>query len=473
MNEKQRTKTSNLLSLVLRHEPEHLGIQLDTSGWVEVETLLSALERHGRPLSRPELQEIVETNEKKRFAFNEDGSRIRASQGHSVEVSLGYLPQTPPERLFHGTATRFLPSIRAQGLRKGGRHHVHLSADAAAAHKVGQRHGKPAILMVQAGAMQAAGHAFFLSENGVWLTEHVPVEFIEFPPEDSTAQTSSSVKRSSRSQFAKDTVAICEAGYYSTPGGRVVQIADALHHAVSHTVLHSLEAPLDHSDSAPSVATKFSATGETTVEALRRMAKNPQGHLACLNFASAKNPGGGFLGGAEAQEESLARSSGLYPCLLAAPGYYERNRACRTTLYLDLAIWSPAVPFFRDDSGALLEDPVLASVITAPAPNAGAVDRNEPHRIPEIEPTLRRRGAFVLAIAAARGVRRLVLGAWGCGVFRNDPTMVARMFGDLLLGSGKFAGVFDEVAFAIYDRSPDQSVLKPFEEVFRCGPASR
>jgi len=191
MNEKQRTKTSKLLSLVLRHEPEHIGIQLDANGWVEVETLLTALNRHGRPLSRPELEEIVETNEKKRFAFNEDGSRIRASQGHSVEVSLGYVPQDPPERLFHGTATRFIPSIRAEGLRKSGRHHVHLSADAETAHKVGQRHGKPAILIVQARAMQRAGHAFFLSDNGVWLTDHVPVEFIEFPADPPAAHAPS------------------------------------------------------------------------------------------------------------------------------------------------------------------------------------------------------------------------------------------------------------------------------------------
>jgi len=466
MNEKQRTKTSKLLSLVLRHAPERIGIQLDASGWVEVEALLSALGRHGASLSQPELEEVVETNEKKRFAFNEDGSRIRASQGHSVEVSLGYVPQDPPEQLFHGTATRFLPSIRAEGLRKGGRHHVHLSPDAETAHKVGQRHGKPAILMVRVQAMQTAGHAFFLSDNGVWLTEHVPVEFIEFPADPTAVETSSSMKRTSRSQFARETLAICEAGFYSAPSGRVVQIAETLRQAVSRTVLLSQETPLDHGTPAPSIATSFSVTAETAIEALRRMAKDPMGHLACLNFASAKNPGGGFLGGAEAQEESLARSSGLYPCLLAAPGYYEGNRGCRTTLYLDLAIWSPGVPFFRDDSGALLEEPVLASVITAPAPNAGAVARNEPHRIPEIEPTLRRRGAFVLAIAAAHGVRRLVLGAWGCGVFRNDPKMVARAFGDLLLGSGRFAGVFDEVVFAIYDRSADQSALKPFEEVF-------
>jgi uncharacterized protein (TIGR02452 family) len=466
MNENLRTKTSKFLSLVLRHSPEQIGIQLDASGWVEVEELLSALTRHGAPISRADLEEVVATNEKKRFAFSEDGLRIRASQGHSVEVALGYIPQSPPERLFHGTATRFLPSIRAEGLIKGERHHVHLSADADTAHKVGQRHGRPATLTVQAHAMKDAGHAFFLSENGVWLTEHVPVKYLEFPVDAHEAQAVPLSKRTSHSDCARITVAICKTGFYSAPSGREIRIAEMLHRAVSQTVLHSLEEPLDKLDPAPVAETKFSVTRETTVAALQRMTKDPQGHLACLNFASAKNPGGGFLGGAEAQEESLARSSGLYPCLLAAPGYYERNRACRTTLYLDLAIWSPAVPFIRDDSGALLEEPVLASVITAPAPNAGAVERNEPNRVPEIGPTLRRRGEFVLSIAAAYQVRRLVLGAWGCGVFRNDPKMVARVFGELLLSPGGFAGVFDEVTFAIYDRSLERSVVKAFERVF-------
>lgn len=180
MNEKQRTKTSELLSLVLRHQPEFIGIQLDESGWTDVALLLSALARKGTPLSREALQEIVETNEKKRFAFSEDGLQIRANQGHSVEVSLGYVAQIPPAKLYHGTATRFLDSIRAQGLDKRQRHHVHLSADEDTAHKVGGRHGKPAILVVNSKAMHEAGHEFFISENGVWLTDHVPTTFIDF-----------------------------------------------------------------------------------------------------------------------------------------------------------------------------------------------------------------------------------------------------------------------------------------------------
>ncbi|MES2570832.1 MAG: RNA 2'-phosphotransferase [Verrucomicrobiota bacterium] len=184
MNEKQRTRASKFLSLVLRHEPEKIGMELDAAGWADVDALLEGCTRHGVKLDRADLDEIVATNEKKRFAFSDNGQRIRASQGHSVDVSLGYLPQIPPVRLFHGTATRFVSSIRMEGLRKGARHHLHLSADEETARRVGQRHGRPAILGIKAGAMHEAGHTFFLSENGVWLTEVVPVKFIEFPSEE-------------------------------------------------------------------------------------------------------------------------------------------------------------------------------------------------------------------------------------------------------------------------------------------------
>jgi putative RNA 2'-phosphotransferase len=180
MNEKKRTRMSKFLSLVLRHEPGRILLDLDPAGWAEVDELLDGCQRHGMPMTRPELEEVVATNDKKRFALSEDGKRIRASQGHSVEVELGYMPKTPPAQLFHGTATRFVDSIRHGGLLKGDRQHVHLSADEVTARKVGERHGKPAILIVESAAMVAGGHEFFLSENGVWLVDHVPVEFIVF-----------------------------------------------------------------------------------------------------------------------------------------------------------------------------------------------------------------------------------------------------------------------------------------------------
>lgn len=180
MNQNKRTQTSKFLSLVLRHEPGKIGINLDANGWVEVETLLAALQKHGKTVTRPDLEEVVAHCEKKRFAFSEDGQRIRASQGHSVEVELGYRPETPPATLYHGTATRFLDSIRASGLDKRERHHVHLSARFDTAQQVGQRHGKPVVLEVNTAAMTAQGHEFFLSENGVWLTDRVPAEFLRF-----------------------------------------------------------------------------------------------------------------------------------------------------------------------------------------------------------------------------------------------------------------------------------------------------
>ncbi len=172
-------KLSKFLSLVLRHEPERLGLTLDSAGWIEVEKLLAACRAPQVPLTRERLEHIVATSEKKRFAFDETRTRIRASQGHSVTVEVRYEPQVPPEILFHGTVEKFLPSIRVQGLLKGERHHVHLSADEATALKVGERRGQPILLTVKADAMHRAGHAFYLSANGVWLVDNVPAAFLE------------------------------------------------------------------------------------------------------------------------------------------------------------------------------------------------------------------------------------------------------------------------------------------------------
>lgn len=174
-------RLSKFLSLVLRHEPERLGLSLDAQGWVGVDEFLAAAARAGMSISREELEKVVATNDKKRFAFSPDGSRIRASQGHSVEVELGLPPAVPPDRLFHGTATRFVASIQAEGLRPQSRQHVHLSPDEETAVKVGQRHGKPAVLIVRAGAMHRDGHVFYLSDNGVWLTTAVPPAYLDFP----------------------------------------------------------------------------------------------------------------------------------------------------------------------------------------------------------------------------------------------------------------------------------------------------
>lgn len=179
MDSKQHTKNSKFLSYVLRHHPDEIGVELDEAGWVEVDVLLAAIAAYRHPISRAELDEIVATSDKQRFALSDDGLRIRASQGHSVAIDLGYQPSEPPEFLFHGTVEKFVASIREHGLLKGSRHHVHLSPDEETARKVGSRRGKPVILTVQSAAMQAAGHAFFVTPNQVWLTAHVPPEFLD------------------------------------------------------------------------------------------------------------------------------------------------------------------------------------------------------------------------------------------------------------------------------------------------------
>jgi putative RNA 2'-phosphotransferase len=180
MTDKELTRTSKFLSLILRHEPQQVGLTLDESGWAKVDELLAAVNRHGVSLTLDQLQHIVASSDKKRFAFNEDGRRIRASQGHSLAVDLQYPPQTPPELLYHGTATRFLPGIRIDGLKRMERHDVHLSAETKVTVQVGARHGKPILLIIRAGDMHRAGHVFRCSANGVWLVNHVPPEFIDF-----------------------------------------------------------------------------------------------------------------------------------------------------------------------------------------------------------------------------------------------------------------------------------------------------
>ncbi|ELR99198.1 RNA 2'-phosphotransferase [Gloeocapsa sp. PCC 73106] len=171
-------KLSKFLSLILRHQPEQIGLSLNSAGWADVEQLINLANQQGIKINRCLLEDIVKTNDKQRFSFNEDKSKIRANQGHSLSIDLGLSPQEPPEFLFHGTATRFLDSILAKGLIGMKRQYVHLSIDESTALKVGKRHGKPVILLIKAGDLYRAGFTFFLVENGVWLTESVPPNFI-------------------------------------------------------------------------------------------------------------------------------------------------------------------------------------------------------------------------------------------------------------------------------------------------------
>ena len=171
-----------MLSYGLRHAPADLGIALDAAGWADVAQLLAALGDRGEAVTRAELEALVRASDKQRFAFSADGARIRANQGHSVAVDLGLARREPPALLYHGTVDRFLDAIRASGLLRGARSHVHLSADEGTAEKVaGRRRGARVILRVRAGEMHGEGLAFYCSENGVWLTEHVPARYIDYP----------------------------------------------------------------------------------------------------------------------------------------------------------------------------------------------------------------------------------------------------------------------------------------------------
>ncbi len=260
---------------------------------------------------------------------------------------------------------------------------------------------------------------------------------------------------------AKHTLEIVERGGYETESGSWVEIGPEVAAAVAGTQLltpaqlHEWLAAAPSPEASPEASPArpgITVTGESTQAAARRLVVDEgQSDLVLLNFASAKNAGGGFINGAKAQEEDLARCSALYPCLLAAPEYYYANRAAHVdALYTDHMIWSPSVPFFRVDSRSLLERSYVVSVITAPAPNAG-VHRERRGSEAALAEALHRRAGMVLALAEAKRHRNLLLGAWGCGVFRNEPATVAEAFGSWL-EHPLFADSFVRVCFAIYDR---------------------
>ena len=268
---------------------------------------------------------------------------------------------------------------------------------------------------------------------------------------------------------AQRTLQILERGHYTSPGGVTRSIGQTQAAAEANTRLYEpaevaelLAQPGEPAGGAPVIEVR---AVRTQVAARALVQDEGVEELVLLNFASARNPGGGFINGAKAQEEDLARCSGLYPCQLTCPAYYERNRAESSLLYTDHLIYSPRVPFFRERSRSLLERPFLASVITAPAPNAGQYLRREPEGLAHVEEALRRRAGYVLAIARDQGHRALLLGAWGCGVFGNQPAMVADAFG-AWLESEAFAGAFDQVVFAIYETRRRARTLESFQARF-------
>jgi len=279
------------------------------------------------------------------------------------------------------------------------------------------------------------------------------------------------MNRMRRQAQAQETLEISRRGNYLATDGTLVDIASDIQKAIQSTRLFR---PQDCAALAPRNADieysiDVEVTGETTLQAAQRLASLHQesSRTLCLNFASAKNPGGGFLSGAQAQEESLARSSALYVCQLSQPEMYDFHRRLGTCLYSDHMILSPSVPVFRDDDGTLLQTPFLCSFVTSPAVNAGAVRRNEPHNVAQIEPTMRERLRKILVLARHFEYSNLVLGAWGCGVFQNEPDFVARLMHEMLGRNGEFGKSFERIVYAVYDTTPEQKVLASFQRKFK------
>ncbi|MDF2925813.1 MAG: hypothetical protein K0R57_4727 [Paenibacillaceae bacterium] len=276
--------------------------------------------------------------------------------------------------------------------------------------------------------------------------------------------------RDIRTQIAKVTLNILEQGFYTNAAGDKIVIQAPVESAIRGSKLYSPDSlPGVKQEAAAGLALTRRAvptievTDESTLAAAKRLVQI-QGveNTVCLNFASAKNPGGGFLGGSQAQEESLARSSALYPCISQMEEMYSHNRSLKTCLYSDYMIYSPQVPVFRHDSGELLERPYLVSMITAPAVNAGIVLERELEHVERIKPVMLERIRNILSVAAHHGERALVLGAYGCGVFRNNPGDVAAMFRQVLVNE-HYGRLFDRIVFAVLDKSEGQKILNVFK----------
>lgn len=268
--------------------------------------------------------------------------------------------------------------------------------------------------------------------------------------------TSTSNNKDKKKDIANDTLEILKNKQYTSLSGKIIDISKELDAAISGTKLYKeFLSPSDELVSDPTIE----VTNETTAQAASRLLATGKTNLVALNFASARNPGGGFVAGAQAQEEDLCRCSGLYPCLKSKPSYYNENVLCEDTYYTHNIIYSPNVPFIRDEYLVLLEDPFLLSIISAPAPNVSAmkkVDQSQwvtvmSHRIYDI-----------LHIAKDNNHKNIILGAWGCGAFGNDAFNVAQCFLSLL----KTYPYFDHVTFAVYDTKPEQTIFNSFKETF-------
>ena len=274
--------------------------------------------------------------------------------------------------------------------------------------------------------------------------------------------------RSQRVKIAEETLKILEQGFYQNAQGTKISLAQELADAMEHSVLYRPD------DLGQQVITEqdigarpvIEVTSESSLEAAKRLVViEKRSDTVCLNFASAKNPGGGFLGGSQAQEESLARSSGLYPCIVQMQEMYSHNRQLKTCFYSDYMIYSPRVPVIRDHADQLLDSPYLLSFINAPAVNAGVVREREPENAAMIRDVMKERIRKVLRAAVIHENRTIILGAYGCGVFRNRAEDVADYFAEVLLEE-KLANYFERIVFAIYDNTARQENLRAFKERF-------
>ncbi|WP_086930895.1 TIGR02452 family protein [Agarilytica rhodophyticola] len=274
--------------------------------------------------------------------------------------------------------------------------------------------------------------------------------------------------RTERAQIAQETIRILEERSYKAANGKIVDLTDSIKGCVANSIHYTPESLLELVDTDVNKSSKDNAlntcievANETTFSGAKCLLEKTSNKVICLNFASAKNPGGGFLGGSQAQEEALTRASALYASLTHYMSMYLDNRKFKSCLYQDHIIYSPAVPVFRDDNDKMLESPWCTSIITAPAVNYGSLKQQEKSLA---EKVMKQRINMVLAIAYEHGYTNIVLGAWGCGVFRNDPALIARYFQHALSKEGIFHDHFENIRFSVLDSSNDQHTFNIFKD---------
>ena len=307
-------------------------------------------------------------------------------------------------------------------------------------------------------------------EHGIVHSQHTNEDF----PSDKRIMKN----RSRRAEITKETLEILEQGFYLNQGGCRVDFQSDLARANRLTIHYQPgdfenegaiqpARPQDSREPVPATKTIIAVTRESTLEAAQRLvASEGQSWVLALNFASAKNPGGGFLRGSQAQEESLARATGLYPCLIQKMRFYEDHREQRCPIYSDSMIYSPDVPVLRDSNDTLLAEHYRLSILTCAAVNVGALKDNKKNKARVAHQHMLTRVEKILTVAAENGHKSLILGAWGCGVFQNDPGTIAEYFHHHLLYNPRFQNSFEEITFAILDRSPGCQTFQAFNRRF-------